>query len=139
MEQSIQEVSSLAEEDHMPLVNRYIELREQNMKTHLCVYYFRQRCLKTAERCSYSHGLEDLRRMPSEKLLEIRQEIFNIKVKLRKMRFVVLFNFKSRKYEIYKTRDIERLRAQKTKEYQGIEEEDKGVDLDEDDDEANND
>ena len=87
------------------------------MKTHLCVYYFRQRCLKTSENCSYAHGIEDLRRMPSEKLLEIRQEIFNIKIKLRKMMYVVLFNFKTRKYEIYKTRDIERLRAMKTKEY----------------------
>lgn len=34
------------------------------------------------------------------------------------MNYCVLFNHKSRKYEIYKTRDIEKLRASKAKEYQ---------------------
>lgn len=92
------------------LTKRYIELRDLNKKTHLCYYWFRQRCLKSKETCQFAHGISDLKRMPSHELLKLRQELFNIKQKLKKLKYAVMFNWKTKRYETYKLKHLKALK-----------------------------
>ena len=54
--------------------------------------------------------------MDSDELLELRKELFNIKVALKKMKFDVLYNSKSKRYEHYKVSEIRKLRNKIAKE-----------------------
>ena len=83
------------------LTSRYIELRIQNKKIHLCNYYFRQKCLKSSENCQFAHGVSDLNRIPSPELKAIKKQLFGIKRQLQAMKYAVLFNWVSKQYEVY--------------------------------------
>ena len=91
-------------------MKRYRELKSRLRKTHYCNFHFRQRCLRFKESCYHAHGFTDLVRMPSHELLELRQELFNIKQDLGIMKNTVLYNEKSKRYEIYKSKDLAKLR-----------------------------
>ena len=90
---------------------RYHSLLALNSKTHLCSFYFRQRCLRSPEACPYAHGLSELRMLPTVELLALRQELFNLKQKLGRYHFAVMKNLKKGKYEVYKRGDIEKLKS----------------------------
>ena len=92
------------------LTQRYRHLKVKLRKTHLCGFYFRQRCLHFKEHCYHAHGHSDLVRMSSHQILALRQELFNIKQTLGTMKNTVLFNEKSKRFEIYKSKDFNKLR-----------------------------
>lgn len=92
---------------------RYRHLKQRLHKTHYCGFHFRQRCLRFREHCEHAHGFEDLVRLPPAEVLALRQELFNLKQRLGIMQNTVLFNEKSKRYEIYKTEAFNRLRQLK--------------------------
>ena len=91
---------------------RYNTLKAELRKTHLCGYHFRQRCLRIAENCDHAHGFWDMKRdLKSAELLALKMELFNIRQILNRNSQSVLFNPKSKRYEIYKNKDLSILRA----------------------------
>ncbi|CDW77758.1 3-5 exonuclease family protein [Stylonychia lemnae] len=94
------------------LTQRYIELRKVNRKIHLCIYYFRQKCLKLAENCQFAHGISDMTRLPPQQLKEIKKELFSIKSHLQAMKKAVLFNWQTREYEVYTYEELEKLKQE---------------------------
>lgn len=48
--------------------------------------------------------------MDSDELLNLRKELFNIKIVLNKMKFAVLYNGKTKRFEHYKQSEINKLR-----------------------------
>jgi hypothetical protein len=66
--------------------------------------------LRSKDTCEWAHGFSELNRLPSEEILRFRQEIYNIKTVLRTLKFVVLYNGKSKRYEHYKTEQMIKLR-----------------------------
>lgn len=94
------------------LTKRHRELKTMLYKTRLCGYHFRQRCLHFKEHCYHAHGLTELRRhLPSGELVALRAELFNVKEALKRMNMRVLYNGKSKRFEMYKKREIELLKA----------------------------
>lgn len=92
------------------LIRRYQEIKLKLRKTHLCGYYFRQRCMRFKDTCEHAHGFSDMKRMTSMEILSLKQELFNIKQCLNRNNNVVLYNPKSKRFEIYKTKEINKLR-----------------------------
>jgi len=103
----------ITDSERLGLMARYRHIKQRLRKTHYCQFHFRQRCLRFRERCEHAHGFEDLVRLPSAEVLSLRQELFNLKQSLGLMRNTVLFNDKSKRYEIFKTEGINRLKQLK--------------------------
>jgi hypothetical protein len=40
----------------------------------------------------------------------MRQELFNIKQKLKKLKYAVIYNWKTKKHEVYKIKDLKALK-----------------------------
>lgn len=96
------------------LVKRYHLLKSLLAKQHFCGYHFRQRCLHYKEQCEHAHGFSDMKRLyTSQEVLAMKMELFNLKVLLSKADHILLFNPKSKKYEIFKKKDLDKLRALK--------------------------
>ena len=65
-----------------------------------------------AKNCDYAHGFWDMKRdLKSAELLALKMELFNIRQILNRSSQSVLFNPKSKRYEIYKNKDLNILRA----------------------------
>ncbi|CDW90021.1 3-5 exonuclease family protein [Stylonychia lemnae] len=103
-------LDQLSIEQKAQLNTRQRIIEQKLRKTTLCNFYFRQRCLSSAEKCQNAHGLSELVRMDSDELLQLKKEQFNIKVLLNKLKFHILYNGKSRRFEHYKVTEIRKLR-----------------------------
>jgi len=93
-------------------LERYNELLELNRKTHICGFYFRQRCVKTKQQCYHAHGLADLKRVDQELLLRYRTDLFNLKhsadkdPSIKRPKYTPVFNIAQKKYEVMKSYEV---------------------------------